>query len=458
MRGFFLFSIILLSLSLLEAKKPSNALLKSYKQALKEYKKDPYSYDKSMKLAYIAFDAGNFKQAYDLVLIALEQKNNDVDALILYANVLIEYGYEAKARRKLALIIELYPQTKSSQRAKKTLKMLDRLHNPFQKQYKLELSAGLDSNPSYSSKNPYLSNFFVTIACQKQGPGCDFNNRFKSLNSYVDASFKADSVYDVGSLGGFFLTYGWQISTRSYIENIDAGDLSLGINYGFGLSTRHSGSFHLPFAINENMNRFAINDDETFKYFSFKIKPHYRYRFEDRSLFSVGIEHEEQDSSSQFYYDMGSTEYSSNITFLFLSYQTKIKNSHPLYFKLYVGSQDEGFKDYFDYNTTKVPYMEYDFAGLDASFVYKLNSKKSYKGSMKFQRRIYFDHHEQDNFTPFIHSPRVDRSLEVNTQVNFFNSDLSKTVLGYKLYANITNYEPLDFVKHELYYSYYWLP
>ena len=234
MRAFYLFPILLLCFSFLDAKTSTTPLLKAYKQALKEYKTTPNSYKKAMNLALIAFDAGNFKQSYDLVLLILEKHKDDSDALILYANILIEYGHESKARRKLALIIELYPQTEQSKQAEKSLYMLDRLHSRVQKQYSFKVSAGLDSNPSYDDKNPYLSNLLVTIACDGLGASCDANNRFKTLNTYVDTGVKGDYVYDPGSLGDFFFTYGWQVSAKKYLEDIPAGDFSAGINYGVG--------------------------------------------------------------------------------------------------------------------------------------------------------------------------------------------------------------------------------
>ena len=459
MRAFFLLILLLSYSAHLQAKTPTASLLKIYKKALKEYRKSPKSYEKRMKLAKIAFDAGNFKQSYDLVLLILEDEKNDVEALTLYANILIEYGHEDKARRKLASIIAFYPQTKASKKAQRSIDMLDRLHNPFQSQHTYKAALGLDSNPSFSSNNPYLSNFLVTIACEGQGTSCNFNHRFKPLNPFIDTGLKADYVYDIGSLGGFFATYGWEVSAKNYIENIAAGDLSLGINYGIGFSTRHAGSFHLPISISENINKLSAKKDaETIKYFKFKIKPHYRYRFENTSLLSIGIEHEEQESNNEFQYKNSSTNYSSNSTFLFIDYQNKVGKKHPINFKIYVGSQDEGFNDQMDYNTTHIPYLQYDFWGFNTVFEYRKSEEKSYKSYMKFQKRIYFDYHKQDLPPPPLNDVRKDVSLELNTQVHFFNGRLSKSVLGYKIYANFTNYEPLDFIKHELYYSYYWLP
>jgi len=337
--------------------------------------------------------------------------------------------------------------------------MLDRLHTRIQKQYSFKAAAGIDSNPSYDDKNPYLSNFLVTIACDGLGADCGANDRFDTLNPYVDTGAKGDYVYDPGNLGDFFFTYGWQISAKKYLEDIPAGDFSVGINYGVGLSTQNIGSFHLPFTISQNMNKLSdSNNGETLKFFNFKIKPHYQYRFEDRSLLSIGIEHKEQDSDSDFQYKGNFVDFSSNMTLFFVEYQTKLHKKHPFSFKFYGGTQDRGFNDYMDFNATHVPYLNYDFSGWDATFEYRASSKKIYKTSLNFQKRTYFDYYLQDVPPPQFYDSREDRSFTLNTEIHFFNDKLSKSILGYKIYSNNTNYEPLDFVKHELYYAFYWLP
>lgn len=461
MRAYYLLFIFLISLSYLHAKTSTKPLLKAYKEALRQYKAAPHSYEKSMKLASIAFDAGNFKQSYDLILLILEKYKDDPDALVLYANILIEYGHEAKARRKLALIIELYPQTRQSRQAQKALDILNRLHTRIQKQYSFKVLAGIDSNPSYDSENPYLSNFLVTLACDGLGPDCDANNRFKTLNSYVNSAAKGDYIYDPGALGDFFFTYGWKVSAKKYLEDIPAGDFSVEINYGVGLSTQNIGSFHLPFAISENMNKLSsAKDGEILRYFNFKIKPHYRYRFENRSLLSLGIEHEEQDSDSDFQYQGSFVNYGSNRTFFFVEYQTKTAQKNPYSLRFYAGGQDRGFYNGGDFNTTyaHVPYLNYDFSGLDTTFEYRAKAGKTYKTSFSFEKRQYFDHYEQSVPTPAFYEARKDLSFSLDTQVHFLNDKLSKSILGYKIYSNHTNYEPLDFIKHELYYAFYWLP
>ena len=452
---FFFFASSLLA-------KPSVSLVKAYKQAFKEFTANQNSPQAIMKLALASFDAGYFKQSYDLVLQYLEINPDDAKALILYSNILIEYGYEEKARRKLSYIIDLYPGSEEAQKAQKSVDMLDRLHNRIQKQFSFKASGGIDSNPSHLIGNDYLAIFSTTLNCDNNNTAtnndCDYMNRFDDTNSYVNMQAKSNHVYDVADTGGFFLTYGWGIASKMYTEEIDAGYLSFHLNGGFGYSWGKS-SFRAPFTVKDSYTKFKFSQESSrFDYTTFNFKPHYRHRLESKALFLIGLNVEDQETSSQFTYNGYNVNYQPNQFFAFLQFQSSPSSNVPFSVMFYRGDQSNE-DDYGDYNNSNsIPYSRYNFSGINLKLSYKTSPQKEYKASLELGKKWFDDHHIPNTYPILPGEERIDNSAMFDFQSISVNNKLSKTVLGYKFYTNESNYKPLNFSKHELYIAYYWLP
>ncbi len=457
MKHIFAVLIVTLFVSSLTAQTSSD-LVKTYKEAFREFNANQKSPKAIMKLALASFDAGYNKQDYDLVLQYLDLKPNDSQALVLYSNILIEYGYEKKARKNLALIIDLYPGSDEAEKAQNSLDMLDRLKNPIQKLHSFKVEAGIDSNPGHLMGNDYLAIFSTALNCDvNTSSSCDFDELFDAA-AYVDVQTKSDYIYDAGSTGSFFWTYGWGMASRLYAQEIDAGYLNFHLTYGFGYSWGKS-SFRMPFLIKETMTKYRISEDRSrFDYFTFRINPHYRYRFDNNALFSFGMDHEEQDSPNEFKQPFGSAEYSVNKTFAFFKFQSNPNSTYPFSLMIYRGEQSQ-FNDNFDNNGTYyLPYSRYNLFGVDFTINHKASPSKEYKLTLGIGNKVFDDHYIPGVYPVNPGEERIDNTTLLDIQTISVNKKLSKTVLGYKLYAYESNYKPLNFTKHQLYMAYYWLP
>ncbi len=453
--------MLLLVASFSYAKEKETTLLESYKKAIKVYEASPHSYKETFALAQIAFDAGNFKQAYDLLFNILQKYKNDKAALILYADVLIQYGYEQRARNKLNTIIDLYPSSKASLSAKSRLNLLDRLHNPVQSKYILKASAGIDSLPSLE-EDSLFSDYTNSFVCQDGGLSCTYITRFEeTVHPYVDLAAQGDYLYDMGATGSFFTTYGWGIQSRSYLTDLDAGNYEVNFNFGGGYATQDFGSFHFKLNPAIHYTKLSPYDEPTLSsYDIFKFSLQYRYRFESKDLLTFGLLREEYSAGDDFYIDFNSDlikDFNETMYFnptrniAYIEYRGTTSDSGHKY-KLRLGSGDV-FRSYDDFSGYSIPFSDYDISISSFSFLYNASPSKKYSISTSITEKEYFQVY--DTSTSDL---REDSVAEVNLQVIYLNQKLSKSVLGYKLYANESNYQPYNFVKHELYYSYYWLP
>ena len=135
----------------------------------------------------------------------------------------------------------------------------------------------------------------------------------------------------------------------------------------------------------------------------------------------------------------------------YVEYRGKTKASGHKY-KIRSGSGDvfSFNENYFGYY---IPFSDYEISINSFSFQYNNSPSKKYGISLSLINKEYFQSY--DTSTSEL---RKDSVAELTLQVIYLNQKLSKSILGYKVHTNESNYQPYNFVKHELYYSYYWLP
>ncbi len=474
---YLLIALLLTAFNGVYAKVPAQkSLSKGYILAYEKYQEDPENIKSIIGLARAAYTIGEYKQSLDLVQVALKQNPSDPFALMLYGDLLVQQKKNKEAKEQYQTVISRYGSSSLGKKAEKNIAILDRMENPFQSKLYFQLSAGVDSNPIHAGNSDYLSTFFTTMACAAYGPECDYIESSSSdANPYVDLNVKKNYLNDIGKLGGFYATYGWELDVRNYLENIDAGHLTLMGGWGLGVVNR-SGQYNFRMRAGRTFDKRTPYPGKNIglDYELFEVNPSYTYHFKDKDRLTLGFYFQEQNANREFIYDPtptifgdeSYTYYETEINKAYIKYETKLTDAkNPFSVKVYIGDRSN-FNDYYDFNTTYyVPYRNYDLTGWELSYEMGFE-KSSHLITLTLENKKFFDHYLQNQPVPFGYDYdndpdeilRQDNTVDFTYEIRYTHKDKAKYQYGYNMYINDTNYAPMAFVKHRFYYTYLWLP